>query len=72
MFPASKQLNLIVFGCLRTILNVMREVLVSRRNEHSLSNGGVGEDFVKELVGIRQQRATAFQAGRTKLMLGSE
>lgn len=43
------------------ILSVTKEVLVIQRNEPSLSNGGMWEDYIKESMEIRQQWDTAFQ-----------
>lgn len=48
------------------ILRVTKEVLVSQRNERSLSNGGMWEDYIKESMEIRQQWDTAFQGGGTR------
>lgn len=49
------------------ILSVTKEVLVSQRNERSLSNGGMWEDYIEDSLGHSLPR------GRNKApMPGSE
>lgn len=55
------------------ILSVTKEVLVSQGNERPLSNGGMGEDYIKESMEIKTAVGHSLPRGRNKEpMLGSE